>query len=919
MSHNRATRNRDRATTFNCYLRSLTAITILFAVTLSLSAPAVTQTLNRVDTPGQNAGAHNPRQSAATQRVEMFAGREVAPGEVLIKFRDMKGVSRRAAAQRLAQVVRAADAGRVEEVGGAGTLLIESRSKNTTTLIAELSSRPDVLYAEPNYILRADALPNDPRFDELWGLHNPGQSLPLPGTPGADIKALAAWEFSTGSADNVVGIVDTGIDYNHPDLRANMWSAPAAFTVRIGGRTLRCEAGTHGFDAITNTCDPMDDQNHGTHVAGTIGAVGNNGTGVVGVNQTASMMGLKFLNASGRGTVEDAINAIEFAIQAKAAFAETGGANVRVLNNSWGGDGFSQALLDAINRANQSDMLFVAAAGNDSIDNDLKPHYPSNYDAPNLISVAATNRRDERAWFSNYGRESVHLGAPGEGVLSTTIGNTYQSFNGTSMATPHVAGAAALVLSNCATDTARLKEILLGSVDQIPSMAGVTTTGGRLNVAAALNSCTQPYYSLAAAPSEQTVLVGGGNSVAVTVNPFRGFTGTVAFSAGEVPEGVRVSFEPPAVTVADTPQSTSMTVSAEAGTLPGPHRLTVVGIGGNQRRSTAVLIRVPGYAVTDLGALPNDGERASQASGINNAGQAVGYSLASGYNSDHAFLYSDGRMRDLGTLGGYFSFSRAYGISNASHVVGYSVTKRGDYRAFLYSGGAMQEIRPLRGHQESYAYGVNDAGQVVGYSSSTLRGERAFLYSGRVMQDLGTLGGSTSRAAAINNSGQVVGYSETTSVYNYHAFLYSGGVMQDLGTFGGDDSTASYATDINDAVQVVGFAKKGYFYDHAFLFADGVMHDLGTLGSNTYSYAKGINNAGHVVGYSSKYEDALTGDDKLAFLYRQGRMLNLNDAILPDAGWVLLEAASINDSGQIVGTGRKGGDRRAFLLTPLAR
>ena len=275
------------------------------------------------------------------------------------------------------------------------------------------------------------------------------------GTAGADISADFAWDVSTGSRANVVAVVDTGIDYNHPDLAANVWSAPTSFTVNIGGTLITCAAGTHGFNAITNTCNPLDDNDHGSHTSGTIGAVGNNGIGVSGVNWVASIMGSKFLDASGSGTTAGAINAIDFTIQAKAIFGA--GANVRVLSNSWGGGGFSQALLDEINKANTNNMLFVAAAGNASANNDVTPNYPSNYAAPNVMAVAATDNRDARASFSNYGRTTVHLGAPGVDVLSTTRNNTYKYFSGTSMATPHVAGAAALVLSMCSLDTAGVK------------------------------------------------------------------------------------------------------------------------------------------------------------------------------------------------------------------------------------------------------------------------------------------------------------------------------------------------------------------------------------------------------------------------------------------------------------------------------
>jgi hypothetical protein len=285
-------------------------------------------------------------------------------------------------------------------------------------------------------------------------------------------------------------VIDTGVDYNHPDLAANIWSAPSAFSVTIGGQTITCPQGSHGFNAINNTCNPLDDNNHGTHVSGTIGAVGNNAQGVVGVNWVTRIMGLKFLSAAGSGTTVDAIDCIEFAIQAKAAFAASGAANVRVLSNSWGGGGFSQALLDQINKANTNDMLFVAAAGNNNSNNDVTPHYPSSYNAPNVVAVASTTNRDARSSFSNFGATSVDLGAPGSSILSTVRNGGYSSFSGTSMATPHVSGAAALVLSECSLNTADLKANILNNVDLISSMSGITVTGGRLNADKAIRACS---------------------------------------------------------------------------------------------------------------------------------------------------------------------------------------------------------------------------------------------------------------------------------------------------------------------------------------------------------------------------------------------------------------------------------------------
>jgi subtilisin family serine protease len=420
----------------------------------------------------------------AEPEIEIFQGWEVASHQVLLKSQGGSAL--------LPDLQQARDIDFFRAIGDGEVVLIHSRSMDTATLMTELSSDPGLIYVEPNYVLRASAVPNDPRFGELWGMRNTGQAIQgVAGTPGADISAVPAWDVSTGSRSNVIGVVDTGVDYNHSDLAANVWSAPAIFTVNIGGVPVICPAGSHGFNAILKTCNPLDDNMHGSHVSGTIGAIGNNNQGVVGVNWTASIMGLKFLSAAGVGLTSDAIDAIEFGIQAKAAFAVTNGANVRVLSNSWGGGGFSQALADEISRANQNNVLFVAAAGNDGANIDSSPTYPASYELPNIVAVAATDNNDSLASFSNYGAAHVHLGAPGVNVLSTIIAH-YAYLSGTSMATPHVSGAALLVLSKCALDTAGLKSNLLNNVDLIPSMAGITVTGGRLDVNKAIRACAPP-------------------------------------------------------------------------------------------------------------------------------------------------------------------------------------------------------------------------------------------------------------------------------------------------------------------------------------------------------------------------------------------------------------------------------------------
>jgi subtilisin family serine protease len=487
----------------------------------------------------------------------LIDGREAVEGEVLVRYRAEVGDLERERAEFQAETDE------VEAVGRRGSRRMRSRRLGTRAMLQALRANPDVEYVEPNYVISVGATPNDPSFGNLWGLFNSGQTINgTAGVAGADIRATEAWNTTTGSRSVVVGVIDTGIDYTHPDLVANMWTAPRAFSVTIGGVAINCAAGTRGFNAITNTCNPMDDHYHGTHVAGTIGAVGNNGVGVAGVSQIASMMGLKFLNAGGSGTTADAIKSIEFAIQAKSALGAD--ANVRILSNSWGGGGFSQSLKNQIDAANSAQMLFVAAAGNDNTNNDSIPQYPSNYTSSNIISVAATTNRDQRASFSNYGVSTVHLGAPGQAILSTMPGNTYSYLSGTSMATPHVSGAAALILSACPLTTAALKSTILTAVDPVAAMSGITSTGGRLNVRTALLNCSPNSPTLAI--NDVSVTEGHTGTVTatftVTLNPVQSSqTVTVAYATANGTATANTDYASTSGTLTFTPGTTTRTIS----------------------------------------------------------------------------------------------------------------------------------------------------------------------------------------------------------------------------------------------------------------------------------------------------------------------------------------------------------------------
>lgn len=347
--------------------------------------------------------------------------------------------------------------------------------------VAYFQAQSWVRYAQPDYVVSLTRVPNDPSFSMQWGLNNTGQSG---GTAGAHVGAASAWDVTVGSGGVVVAVIDTGVDYTHPDLAGNMWRNVG----EIAGNGIDDDGNgyvddVHGWDWANNDNNPMDDNGHGTHVAGIIGAIGNNGIGVAGVAWRVQIMALKFLNSSGTGQLSNAIRALNYAVAMGA----------RVSNNSYSGGGYFQAFADAIAAAGRAGHIFVASAGNAGQNNDVTPTYPASYNLDNIISVAATDRNDRLASFSNFGPRTVDIAAPGVQIYSTYRGGGYMSMSGTSMAAPFVTGAVALLRDLYPTWTyQQIVNRILTTADPLSSLAGKMVSGGRLNLARALGTPQAP-------------------------------------------------------------------------------------------------------------------------------------------------------------------------------------------------------------------------------------------------------------------------------------------------------------------------------------------------------------------------------------------------------------------------------------------
>lgn len=459
------------------------------------------------------AGARSPDARASSGAVTTAA--PYVPGVVIVGYTgtasdkdrtDARKAVGGAQAQPLSPLTPRAERWRLP----AGTSVAEA--------IATLSRDPDVRYVEPDYIVTRVAISNDPSFTSgaLWGMYGDASS---PANQWGS-QAAEAWGAGyTGSDQVYVGVIDEGIDVSHPDLAANIWTNPFDAVDGTDNDGNGRIDDVNGWDFVSNDRTVYDagQDSHGTHVSGTIGGVGGNGIGVAGVNWDVTLISGKFLGPNG-GSTSGAIAAVDYFTDLKTRH----GLNIVATSNSWGGGGYSQALRDAINRGGSAGILFIAAAGNSTSNNDAGAYYPSNYQCTTVsndcvIAVASTTSTGAISSFSSYGATTVDIGAPGSSVTSTLPGNTYGSYSGTSMATPHVSGAVALCTSiNPTLTAAQTKSAIMGSSAATASLAGKTVTGGRLDVGAMVSLCNPPSTPPAGTPSSLAATAPGFDRVSLT-------------------------------------------------------------------------------------------------------------------------------------------------------------------------------------------------------------------------------------------------------------------------------------------------------------------------------------------------------------------------------------------------------------------
>ncbi len=580
------------------------------------------------------------RRERARPRLEVLEDRTVpsvaqfVPGDLIVKYRADVAPGDRAAALTRAGAARAehiqTDA--MRRAGDHGLELLHG-VPDVAAAASALRGLPGVVYAEPNWVYTTGVVSNDTHYTNgsLWGMYS--DDLPNPVGPAGTTnqygsQAEEAWNANfIGSNTVYVGIIDEGVQITHPDLSANAWTNPFDPADGVDNDGNGRIDDVNGWDFVSNDNTVYDGtgDDHGTHVTGTIGAQGGNDLGVSGINWNVTYIPVKFLGATG-GTTANAIAAVDYLTDLKVRH----GLNIVATNNSWGGGGFSQGLLDAINRAAAQNILFVAAAGNNGTNNDTSPFYPASYNAANLISVASITSGGARSSFSNYGATSVDLGAPGSVVRSTVPTNAYADYSGTSMATPHVTGAVALYASaNAGATAAQIRTAILNSVTPTASLNGLTATGGRLNVSALMGLPSSPTFSI------DDIALAEGNSGPTS------FTFTVTRS-GSTSETATVDFATANGTAAEPSDYTAVTLTSLTFAPGDASKLVTVTVNGDTTSESnetffVNLSNASGATIADgqgQGTIQNDDAAPTPSLSMNNV------SLTEGNSGTKAFAFT---------------------------------------------------------------------------------------------------------------------------------------------------------------------------------------------------------------------------------------------------------------------------------------
>lgn len=550
-----------------CFLTFTVSVMIAFILPYSHSSFAQTQSNTRGDT------------------AKVFRGEEV-----VVSFPTLgKGFSARATAKvtnlklgvgtRLSKSLSQGQLGVFSSTATIGTRVagpVQIKRSDIDTICASIraANRGVELTCEANSIVDANIVPNDTQYAALYGMTR--------------ISAPSAWDISTGSTNVMVAVVDTGIDYNHPDLVDNI----ATNSKEIPNNGVDDDGNGYiddyyGYDFSNNDSNPIDDHYHGTHCAGTVGAKGNNGRGVAGVAWTVKLLPVKVLNSSGSGTSASVAAGITYAVRRGA----------KVVSLSLGSSSYSSTIENAIITARNAGVLVVAAAGNDSQNTDVYPNYPSALTQDNILAVAASTSSDSFAYFSNYGATSVDLAAPGDSILSTYISGQYAYASGTSMATPHVAGMAALLLAvNPNLSYSSIRSILIGTVDPIPSMAGKLVSGGRANLYKAVlqaqsGQTPTPVATVTATPTftrtpTATPTRTPTSSVTNTPTPTPTWTPTRVATSTPMPTATIAPTRTPTIQPTNTATPTPPAIEPPAEAEPDPNSISI----GTERTRTRVYI-----------------------------------------------------------------------------------------------------------------------------------------------------------------------------------------------------------------------------------------------------------------------------------------------------------------------------------------